>query len=179
MVYMILGDGFEETEAIIPCDLLRRADIPVLLAGIGGMEITGGHGITVKADCRAEEIAPENAELLILPGGLRGVASINACPAVLDILQKAYARGSYLAAICAAPTVLAALGITDGKRAVCYPGMEAQMGAAICCDVPAVTDGRVITAKAAGASYVFALELITALRDARTAQRVAAGIVLQ
>ena len=73
MVYLILGAGFEESEAIVPCDLLRRAGVEVRLAGIGGTEIMGSHGVTVRADCVAEQTALEEAEMLILPGGLRGV----------------------------------------------------------------------------------------------------------
>lgn len=177
MVYIILGKGFEEAEALVPCDLLRRAGIDVRFAGIGGLEVTGGHGITLRADCIAEEAALCEAEMLVLPGGLGGVASIRASAPVLSAVRSVYARGGYVAAICAAPTVLAELGITDGKNATCYPGMENEMGSANMQDASAVCDGKVITGRAAGAAFDFGLALITALRGQSAAQKVAAGIV--
>lgn len=177
MVYLILGAGFEESEAIVPCDLLRRAGVEVRLAGIGGTEITGSHGVTVRADCVAEQTALEEAEMLILPGGLRGVASIRACRPVLDAVRQVAERGGWVAAICAAPTVLAQLGITDGRRATCYPSMEPEMGSAVMSGEQTAQDGRIITGQAAGASIAFGLKLVEALRGEAAAQQVAAGIV--
>ncbi len=177
MVYLILGAGFEESEAIIPCDLLRRAGVETRLVGIGGLEITGGHGITVHADCVAEETDLTEAEMIVLPGGLGGVSSIRGSACVLSAVKKVYENGGYAAAICAAPTVLAELGITDGKNATCYPGMEAQMGAAKTVEAPAVTDGRVITGRAAGTAFDFGLALVTALCGAEAAKKLADGVV--
>lgn len=179
MVYIILGKGFEEAEAIIPCDLLRRAGVEVRFAGIGGLDITGGHGITVKADCTVEEADLSAAEMLVLPGGLGGVASIRGCKLVMDAVKKAYDEGRRVAAICAAPTVLAELGITDGKEATCYPGMEGEMGAALMrCD-GAVADGNVVTGRAAGTAFDFALKLIEVLRGTEASDAIAAGVVYQ
>ena len=179
MVYIILGKGFEEGEAIIPCDLLRRAGVETSFAGIGGLEITGGHGITVKADCIAEETDFSQAEMIVLPGGLGGVASIRGCRAVIEAVKTAYAEGRYVAAICAAPTILAELGITDGKNATCYPGMENEMGRANMVASGAVADGNVITGKAAGTAFDFALKLISVLRGEAAAASIAAGVVYQ
>ena len=117
MVYMILGTGFEPMEAIAPCDILRRGGVEVQLAGIGGTMIEAGHGITVKADCTVEEADFANAEMVVLPGGLGGVRSILGCKAAMDAVQKAYDDGKHVAAICAGPTILATLHITDGKTA--------------------------------------------------------------
>lgn len=177
MVTIILGTGFEEAEALVPCDLLRRAGIQVQLAGIGGLEITGGHGITVKADCIAEETDLNASELVMLPGGLGGVKSILDCPKILEGVAAQYRMGKRVAAICAAPTVLARLGITDGKKATCYPGCEEQMGQAQMVDEPVITDGMVTTGRAAGAAVDFGLELIALLKDRQTAHKVSAAIV--
>lgn len=177
MVYLILGTGFEESEAIVPCDLLRRAGVEVRLAGIGGTEIVGSHGVTVRADCVAEHTALDEAEMLILPGGLRGVASIRGCQPVLEAVSRAAERGRWVAAICAAPTILAQLGITDGRRATCYPGMEPEMGGALTCGEQTAQDGNIITGQAAGASFAFGLRLVEALCGEAAAQKVAAGIV--
>lgn len=178
MVCIILGSGFEEAEAFVPCDLLRRAGEGVLLAGIGSLEITGGHGITVRADCLAEEIDWSQTEMVILPGGLGGVSAILGSDTVLNgVKALAEREGAYIAAICAAPTVLARLGLLLGRRATCYPGMEAEMSGAVLCDEAVVRDGRYITARAAGAAQQFGLALVEVLRGTQTMQKVADGIV--
>lgn len=177
MVYIILGNGFEEAEALIPCDLLRRAGIDVKLAGIGSGCVTGGHGISVAADCSVEEIDTAQAEMVVLPGGLGGVASIRGSAAALAAVRTLYQNGKYVAAICAAPTILAELGITEGRNATCYPGMEPEMHGASMLPQNTVTDGTVITGRAAGAAFDFALALIRTLRGQATAEKVAAGVV--
>lgn len=179
MVYLLLGNGFEEAEAIIPCDLLRRAGIAVQLVGVDARSVTGGHGITLTADCTLRELNPAEAEMLILPGGLGGVQTLHDSPEVCALIRTVAASGGYLAAICAAPTLLAELGLLTGCRAVCYPGMEAELDGAVVCSTPAVTDGKRITGRAAGSAFDFALALICALRGEQAAQRVAEAIVYQ
>ncbi len=177
MVYIILGKGFEEAEAIIPCDLLRRAGVQTEFVGIGSKSIIGGHAITVEADRTVEETDLTQADMIVLPGGLGGVASILSCQKVLDAAEKMHKAGKFVAAICAAPTVLAKLGITSGKKATCYPGMENEMQDAIMCDCDAVRDGNVITGRAAGAAFAFAGELVAALCSPEAAAQIAAGVV--
>ncbi len=179
MVYIILGTGFEEAEALIPCDLLRRAGVETKFAGIGGREITGGQGITLCADCIAEETDLTSADMIVLPGGLGGVASIRASAAVMDAVRTMYAQGKYVAAICAAPTILADLGITEGRKATCYPGLEGKMGSAITSADGAVTDGKVITGRAAGKAFDFGLALIAALKGNAAEEEIAAEVVYQ
>ena len=123
MVYILLGTGFEEAEALVPADLLRRAGIETALVGVDGMTVTGGHGIQVAADLSLADVDLERAKMLLLPGGLGGVEVIqNSIPA-LGLIQGAYDRGIWLSAICAAPTILAGMGLLDRRKAVCYPGM--------------------------------------------------------
>ena len=177
MVIMILGAGFEPVEAIAPCDILRRGGVEVTLAGIGGMTIAAGHGITVQADCTVEEADFESAEMVVLPGGLGGVASILGSQTAMRAVKKAYDDGKYVAAICAGPTILAELHITDGKTVTCYPGCESQMGTAHCVSQNAVKDGRVITGRAAGAAFDFGLALLETLKGEQAAKEVAGAIV--
>lgn len=177
MVYIVLGNGFEESEAVIPCDLLRRAGVETKFAGIGGTLIKGSNGITVQADCTVEEMLLAQTEMIVLPGGLGGVQSIKNCPSALEAVRALYADGKYIAAICAAPTILAELGITDGRDATCYPGLEGKMGSAKMHACGAVTDEKVITGRAAGKAFDFGLALIEALRGEETAKRVAAEVV--
>ena len=177
MVYIILGTGFEEMEAICPCDILRRGGVEAKLAGIGGTQITGGNGITVQADCTVEEMDLEQMELIMLPGGMGGVHSILGSETAMEAVRYAHEQGRLVSAICAAPTILAKLGITDGKQAVVYPGLEEQMGSARMQDVNAVRDGRVLTGRAPGAAVDFGLMLLEALKGAETAAQVRAGLV--
>jgi len=179
MVYMFLGTGFEETEAIAPLDLLRRAGVDVKTVGLNGPVITGGHGFGVAADIQIAELDISDADMVILPGGLGGVASIRACAPAMEAIRTVWERGKFCAAICAGPTVLSDLGITDGKNATCYPGCEDSMGSAsILCEA-AVRDGNLITGTSAGCAIPFGLKLIEALKGEAEAQRIAAQIVIR
>lgn len=175
MVYVILGNGFEEIEAIAPCDILRRGGVNVQFAGIGGKTVVGGHGITVQADVTVEEM--EDVEMIILPGGLGGVDSIRGSEAAMDAVEAAWKNGKFVCAICAAPTILAQLGITDGKNATCYPGMENMMGSAKMTGLPAVTDGKVICGQAAGTALEFGFALLKALKGDEAAEKVRKSMV--
>ena len=177
MVYILLATGFEEIEALSPCDLLRRAGLEVALVGVNGREIVGSHGITVRADLPLDAVHLEDMEMLVLPGGLRGVQSLKESKAALSIIQRAWEAGKFVCAICAAPTVLAALGIVGDRDAVCYPGKEPEMGEARIVDAPVVRSGKLITGRAAGASIPFALALIEALKGREEAERIAKQIV--
>lgn len=177
MVYIVLGKGFEEAEAIIPCDLLRRAGVQVEFAAIGSTCVCGGHGICVNADCTVEEMDLNKAEMIVFPGGLCGVESILNCPNVLLSAKLMYEQGKYVAAICAAPTILAKLGLLEGKHATCYPGMEEELTGALVCDADTVHDGNIITGRAAGTAFAFGLELVRTLCGEETAQKIATGVV--
>lgn len=180
MVYMLLGTGFEETEAIAPLDLLRRAGIEVTTVGINGKVVYGSHGIGVEADLTMDQLDQSNLDMIVLPGGLRGVASIRASKEAMDAVRCAWEQGKYTAAICAGPTVLADLGITAGKNATCYPGCEGQMGGAhMVCGAAAVTDGKLITGTSAGCAIPFGLALIAALKGEQAALAVEKQIVIR
>ena len=179
MVYMLLGTGFEETEAIAPLDLLRRAGVEVATVGLNGKIIYGSHGIGVEADLEIGEMDLTNLEMVILPGGLGGVASIRACEKAMEAVRFAWENGKYTAAICAGPTVLADLGIPDGKKATCYPGCEDRMGSAVMVNAAAVTDGKLITGTSAGCAVPFGLALIAALKGQEEADRIARQIVIR
>ena len=177
MVYIILGKGFEEIEAVAPCDILRRGGVQVQFAAIDTLEVTGGNGITVKADCLVEDMDLEHMELIMLPGGMGGVRSILGSEAALHAVKYAYEKGKFVTAICAAPTVLAGLGITDGKQATVYPGMEDQMGTAVMRNADTAADGKVLTGRAPGAALDFGYLLLEKLQGAETAERVRTAMV--
>lgn len=180
MVYMLLGTGFEETEAVVPLDLLRRAGVQVLTVGLDQKLVYGGHGIGVQADITLPEVDLTAAEMVILPGGLGGVASVRASEPAMEMLRFCWENGKFVAAICAGPTVLADLGITQGRRAVCYPGCEGSMGAAeIVPDAPCVRDGKLITGTSAGCAVAFGLALVEALKGEEAAKTVSEQIVIR
>ena len=180
MVYMLLGTGFEETEAIAPLDLLRRAGVDVLTVGVTGKTVFGSHKIGVEADITIDQMDLTDLDMIILPGGLGGVASARASKAAMDALSFAYNNDKFVAAICAGPTVLADLGITDGKNATCYPGCEDGMGSAnMIANAACVTDGKLITGTSAGCAVAFGLALIAALKGEEAAKTVEKQIVIR
>ena len=180
MVYMLLGTGFEEIEAITPLDMLRRAGIQVMTVGVNGKTVYGGQGIGIEADILLDEIDLTALDMIILPGGLGGVASVRASKAAMDALAFAWENDKYVAAICAGPTVLADLHITDGKNATCYPGCEGGMGCAVVADnAAAVRDGKLITGTSAGCAIPFGLALISALKGEAAAKAIANQIVIR
>ena len=180
MVYMLLGTGFEEIEAIAPLDLLRRAGVQVLTVGIEEKKVTGSHKIVVEADITIGEMDLTAMDMIIIPGGLGGVASLRACKPALEALKFGWDNGKFVAAICAGPTVLADLGITDGLRATCYPGHEKFMGTALMQENAAVvTDGRLITGTSAGCAIPFGLALVEALKGKDAAEAVRKQIVIR
>ena len=179
MVYVLLGTGFEEMEALTPIDLLRRAGIGVITVGLNGQTVFGSHNVGFRTDITIEEMDLTELEMIVLPGGLGGVASIRSCPQAMEAVEFAYKNGKFVAAICAAPTILASLHITDGIPAVCYPGCEDQMGDALMVEKACVRHGQVITAASAGCAIPFALELIRALRSEVAAQQIADQIVIR
>lgn len=176
-VIVFLADGFEECEGLAAVDLLRRAGAKVTTASVmNRLDVTGAHDVIVRADVLAQDADYASADLLVLPGG--GVGTQNLSKS--EIVQKqcrAFAADKLLAAICAAPTVLAGLGLLEGRKAVCYPGMESMMRGAVMVNEPAVVDGNIITGRGPGAAYDFALELIRQLMDEETSRKIRAEIV--
>ena len=180
MVYVLLGTGFEEMEAIAPIDLMRRADIQVLTVGVTGKTVYGSHYIGVEADILIDGMGLPDMDMIVLPGGLGGVASARASRSATEALDFAWKNGKFVAAICAGPTVLADLGITDGKHATCYPGCEDGMGSALMePDAAVVRDGKLITGTSAGCAIPFGLELIRALKGDEIANKVKNQIVIR
>ena len=166
MVLLFLADGFEEIEALTQVDYLRRAGVEVKTVGLCGEFACGTRNVIVKADSVIEDVEyTSDVDMVILPGGLGGMNAIKSSTKACDIIKKAAFDQKYVAAICASPTVLAHLGLLKGKECVCYPGMEQELiqGGGKVVDKAVVTDGKFITARAAGASEEFSFELIRLL----------------
>ena len=164
MVYILLAPGFEEAEALVTADVLRRANIETALVTVTGKPVPGSHGITVTADIALEDVDLSKVDMVVLPGGGLGYKNLGREPQVERLVKEAAEKGLWVAAICAAPTLLGKWGLLTGKDAVCYPGMEEGLtGAQARMDQRFVTDGKIITGRAAGSAFDFGLALVEAL----------------
>ncbi|MFA6948643.1 MAG: DJ-1 family glyoxalase III [Eubacteriales bacterium] len=165
MVYLFLADGFEEIEALTPVDMLRRAGVKLSTVSITeNMCVTGSHGIQIISDYTIDELDKKiKPEMVILPGGGVGTENLAASAEVKKILTDASKNGAYIAAICAAPSVLGKMGLLSGREAVCYPGFEKFLTGAKISDKPVAVDGKFITARGMGVSLEFSLALVAAL----------------
>ena len=180
MVYVLLGTGFEEMKAIAPIDLLRRAGVEVLTVGVTGKTVYGSHNIGIEADITIDQMDLTDLEMIVLPGGLGGVASARASESAMNALRFAWDNDKFVAAICAGPTVLSDLHITDGKQVTCYPSCENGMGSAhLVPGTPCVRDGKLITGTSTGCAIPFALALVEAMKGADTAKAIAEQIVIR
>lgn len=156
---VVIGNNFEETEAVTVIDILRRASIKVLTVSIHERLVKGSHDISLYTDAIIDDVNESDFSLVVCTGG-PGTPAVRQNNRVLEIIKKIYNAGGYAAALCAAPTILAAAGILDGKRATFFPGNENLMGGAILSDLPVEVDGRIITGQAVGASISFGIKLI-------------------
>ncbi len=171
MIYVFLATGFEEIEALTPVDMLRRAGHAVTTVGVGGKTVVGSHGIPVVADIADSEYCDENPTLVLLPGGIPGTPNLENSPIVMGALDRAVETSAYIAAICAAPTILGHRGLLRGREAICYPGMEGELEGAVISDKRVVQSGRIITGAGMGVAMEFSLKLIEILSGKSEAER--------
>ncbi len=177
MVYFFLANGFEETEAIAPIDILRRSGAEVVTVGIGEEVIAGSHGIAVIPDITEVELAlTEDVDMIVLPGGMPGTLNLEKSRTVQEAIDYCTDKGKYIGAICAAPSILGKKGILSGKKATCFPGYEEFLSGAEYTGDSVVRDGKIITAKGAGAAIEFGLALSAALVGAEKSEKVRASM---
>ena len=168
-VLILLADGFEEAEALVPADLLIRAGADVRLVSVDGNEIVkGSHGIRVLADCSAEEADISSADCLFLPGGKAGTERLSESGTVLRMLKSAESRGILIAAICAAPSVLGKYGFLDGRRYSCYPGFERFIPGGIRSEKKIETDDIFLTGEGMGVAQEFGFAMVRSLFGEQT-----------
>ncbi len=179
-VYVFLADGFEDVEALIPVDVLRRGGVDVTTVSISDFPLVqSAHGVNIEADIMFEQGDFADADLLFLPGGMPGASNLFAHKGVCKAVVDQFAAGKKVAAICASPAVvLAPLGILDGKKATCYPGFEEALkeaGASYTSELFTV-DGNVTTGEGPAAAFPFAYELLSQLVDKKTSDQIAEGM---
>ena len=175
---ILFANGYEEVEALTVVDLLRRAKIGCEILSVADSgQVTGSHGISIGADRNFSGTDFSQYDGVILPGGMPGTTNLAADERVLALLRSFAAAGKLTAAICAAPTVLAKAGLLDGKKAVCYPGMEEQLtGAKVSFD-PVAVDSTVITSRGLGTAIPFALSIVQYFEGRERAEALASSVV--
>ncbi|MFG6393084.1 MAG: DJ-1/PfpI family protein [Lachnospiraceae bacterium] len=175
---IFLASGYEEVEMLTVVDMLRRAGTIIDMVSVTDtIEVTGSHNITIKADKLFAEADFDNADMLILPGGMPGTNNLLAYKPLTDKLTEFNNAGKFVAAVCAAPSVLGALGILNGKNATCFPGFEEKLTGANYQKKPVVRDGNVITSRGMGTCIDFAGEIITALDSGKKAEEIKNKII--
>lgn len=177
MIYMFLADGFEEVEALAPLDLLRRAGLSVTTVGVGGKTVTGAHGISVLADMADKDYADSAPEMIFLPGGMPGTLNLAASTVVQSAIATAVKQNTYIAAICAAPSILGDLGLLRGKEAICYPGFEDRLVGATLSNHRVVRDGKILTAAGMGVAVEFGLAIVEELLGRQKAEELRRAVL--
>jgi len=177
-VLVPLAQGCEELEAVTIIDLLRRAAINVVTAGLDDQPIVASRGTVLLPDTTLAKVEPQALDMMVLPGGLPGADNLNSDARIHSLLQQISSQGKHTAAICAAPRVLFSAGLLSGKRISCYPG---SMDSFDCSDVTitsgaVVVDGNIITSRGPGTAIDFALTLIEALVGQQRRNEVEAGL---
>ena len=156
MIYVFLATGFEEIEALAPVDIMRRAGLDVQTVSIEEQRtVRGAHGVGVAADVMLSEVRFSEAGMLVLPGGLPGTTNLDACQPLTAAIKRHFEAGGAIAAICAAPLVFGHLGILQGRRATCYPGMEGELWGADYTAAIVERDGNIITGRGPAAAFEF------------------------
>ena len=173
-----LAQGCEELEAVTVVDLLRRAGIEVITAGLDDQPVHASRGVVLVPDTTLDEALQRSYDIVVLPGGLPGADHLREDARVINLLREMAGKGKYTAAICAAPRVLAHAGLLDGKRATSFPGAldDASVPGLDYLEQPVVTDGRLITSRGPGTAIDFALELIERLSGKQKRDEVEAGL---
>lgn len=179
-VCVFLADGFEEIEGLTVVDILRRAGVETETVSVmGRKQINGAHGIIVEADKVFEEADIAGADMLVMPGGMPGTLNLKAHEGLRKQILSFNSRGKYLAAICAAPTVLSELGLLKEKKACAYPSFEEELDCGEVLKVPTVTDGNITTGRGMGAAIPFALRLTAILCGDEKAEEIRKSVVYE
>ncbi|MCR5175323.1 MAG: DJ-1/PfpI family protein [Anaerovibrio sp.] len=170
---VLFAQGFEEVEAITPVDFLRRGGLEVTAASIhDSLDVSGAHNISVKTDALLSKINPDDYGVVILPGGYDGMLNLGKSQNVVALLKKFAAENKWIAAICAAPSILGDNGLVKGKKCACYPGFEEHLTGGLTSQDQVVVDGNIITSRGPGTAIPFALKILEVVVNKETSQDV-------
>lgn len=179
MVYVFLADGFEIIEALAPVDMMKRAGIEVKTVGVTGEIVTSSCKIPVKTDMLINDFDFYGVEAIVLPGGMPGTLNLEKNAIVQNTIDNAVNTNTYVCAICAAPSILGHKDLLVDKEATCYPGFEDSLNGAALSNKYVVVDGNIITARGAGVSIEFGLEIVKALKGEEETLKVRNSIQCQ
>lgn len=179
MVYLFLADGFEIIEAMSPIDMLRRAGIEVKTVGVTGKTVSSSCKVKVEADITIEEFSYNDVEAVILPGGMPGTVNLENNKLVQSAIDNAVESNALICAICAAPSILGNKGLLKGIETTAFPSFIEYLDGAVISDKYVVRDGNIITARGAGVSVDFGLEIVSAIAGENEAQRIREQIQCQ
>ncbi len=175
---IFMADGCEEIEGLTVVDIARRANMEIVMISVTGKrEVTGSHDVTFLADTLADEVDYDALDGIVLPGGMPGTLRLGENETVNTVIKSFAAAGKLVCAICAAPSVLGAAGILNGKRATCHPGFEEKLIGAETSEDAVVRDGAVITSRGMGTAIPFALEIVRYFSDEETVEQIRKGLV--
>lgn len=177
-VAVFFGTGYEEVEALSVVDVLRRGKVDVTMVGVSGQAVTSSHGISINMDQTVEEIQFEDFGMLVLPGGVPGIHSLAACEQLMKALDQFKAENKWIAAICAAPSILGEAGLLKGEKATCYPGFEDKLLGCEHQEDGVVVSNHLITGKGAGYGFEFALKLLEIIKGKECAEQVKKGMLI-
>lgn len=176
-VLMPLAPGFEEIEALAVVDILRRAGMEVIMAGTNENPIEGRNKIKVLSDTPLDSIKNQDFDMIVLPGGAVGTENLKKDPRIKEIVERLYEKGRFITAICAAPTVLSAIGVTAGKKVTSHPTVRGSLKKEKLSDDRVVVDGNVITSQGPGTAIEFAFKLVEMLIGKEKAIEVNKGVL--
>ena len=177
MIYVMLADGFEEIEALAFVDILRRSDIDVETVSIyAHKNVTGSHGIEVVAD-KVIEKTEELVDGIVLPGGIPGTYNLQDCSRLTEMLTYHNENKKYIAAICAAPSILGEMGMLNGKKATCYPSFEDKLIGSVVSEEKVVVDGNIITSRGAGTAHEFAFRFIELIKGKSVSEKLRSAML--
>ncbi|MDF2521542.1 MAG: hypothetical protein K0R84_2170 [Clostridia bacterium] len=180
IVNIYLAEGFEEIEALAVVDVLRRAGVDVNTVSISkAKEVKGAHNITVIADYTFEDLKHAEAHMLVLPGGMPGTKNLDNHPGLKELIKEFYHEEKYIAAICAAPSILGKMELLESSMATCYPGFERELKGAILSDDLVVRHKNIITSKGPGTAILFALDLVEILVGKEKAEELKGSMIVQ
>jgi len=182
MVYVLMADGFEEIEALMTVDLLRRGGAKVAMVGVTNKAVMGSHQIPVLCDMSVDEARAsmkenDDLQMVVLPGGMPGAKNLDQSVFVDEVLNMAVDKGAYIAAICASPMVLGKRGLLVNKKATCYPGYEKDLIGCYATNGSVIVDGKIITGRGMGYSMQFAVTLLKMICGTNKADEVQRSVL--
>lgn len=176
-VAVYFATGYEEVEALAVVDVLRRGQVEVVMVGIDGMAVVSGRGISINMDTTIDKVNHDEIDMIVLPGGIPGVDHLIKNEIVVKELKAFKEQGKWIAAICAAPSILGKLGLLQGEKATCYPGYESELIGCQHTGERVEVSHHIVTGKGAGAALDFGYKILEVLKDKDLANQIRKAMI--